>query len=203
MPVGLNLDTSDVKGLLGLFLAGGHLKHCRCPSKSYIRATLAAGVRDRPFLEEKVAELRQFLPTKASITPYQTPLRDSGRRTTVLRFRLSSGALRPVYNLLYPNHEREITRPVLELLGGQAAAWLWAHGCRLDAEGAQLAHVGSLRDEALLIAGWLQVLTGATAELDSGFAKPRLRLDRQQAACVQQALLPYAPRSRMHLFRPD
>lgn len=196
------MDTSDVKGLLGLFLPGGHLKYCRCPRRSYVRATLAAGVRDRDFLEEKVAELRQFVPTSASITPYQTSLRESGRRTTVLRFRLSSSALWPVYNLLYPNHEREITRPVLEILGGQAAGWLWAHGCRADRDGALLAHVGSLREEALLVAGWLQLLTGAHAEVAEGYRKPRLRFDREQAGLARQALLPYAPRSRRHLFLP-
>lgn len=196
------MDTQDVKGLLGLFLASGHLAYCRCPSKSYVRATLAAGPAHRNFLEEKVAEFRQFVPTEASITPYQTTERITGRRSVVLRFRFSGPALKPIYNLLYPGHEREITRPVLEMLGGRAAAWLWAEGCRLTRDGALLSHVGTLQDEAQLIAGWLQLLTGAESELVASYVKPRLRFSEQQAALAQKALLPYAPLSRRHLFLP-
>lgn len=196
------MDTAGVKSLLGLCLAGGYLSYCRRPAKSFVRATFASGIRDREFLEEKVAELRQFVPTKGTITPYQTATRESGNRTTVLRFRLSSSALRPIYNLLYPSGEREITRPALELLGGRAAAWLWAEGCRIGPDGALLSHVGSLQDESLLVAGWLELLTGASPELVTTYARPRLHFDPGQTRLAQQALLPYAPQSRRHLFLP-
>lgn len=200
--MGRNLETADVRGLLGLFLADGYLTYCHCPAKSYIKGTLSAGVHERAFLEEKVAEVQRFVPTQARITPYLTPRRESGKRTTVLRFRFSSGLLRPVYNLLYPYRERDVTRAALELLGGRAAAWLWAEGCRLGDDGATLKRVGSTTEEARLISGWLQVLTGAESTVLDQAVRPRLRFDREGTALVQAALLEYAPQSRRALFLP-
>ncbi len=201
--MGRNLETADVRGLLGLFLADGYLTYCHCPAKSYIKGTLNAGVHEREFLEEKVAEVQRFVATRAQITPYLTPQRDSGKRTTVLRFRFSSGLLRPVYNLLYPYREREVTRAALELLGGRAAAWLWAEGCRMDEDGATLKRVGSTTEEARLISGWLQLLTGAESTVSDQTVRPRLRFDQKGVALVQAALLEYAPRSRHALFLPE
>lgn len=197
------MDTFEIRSILGLLLAGGYLTYCRGASKDYVRATLNAGLGHRDFLEEKVTEIRQFVPTKAEIKPYQTPIRDSGKRTTVLRFRFSSNALRPIYNLLYPYQEREITRAVLELLGGRAAAWLWAEGARLLSDGsAVLSHVGSLQEEAQLVRGWLQLLTGAESTVNKGpgSARPRLHFGADDTRRLQGALRPYAPASRHHLF---
>lgn len=197
------MDTFEIRSILGLLLAGGYLTYCRGASKDYVRATLNAGVGHRDFLEEKVAEIRQFVPTKAEIKPYLTPIRESGKRTTVLRFRFSSNALRPIYNLLYPCREREITRAVLELLGGRAAAWLWAEGARLSPDGsAVLSHVGTLQEEAQLIRGWLQLLTGVDAAISQGggSARPRLYFSADDTRRLQTALLPYAPNSRRRLF---
>lgn len=197
------MDTSGIRGLLGLFLASGHLVHCRTPVKSYVRGTFHAGTKDRDFLEEKLAEVRLFVPTRAQVSPYQTTARESGRRTTVLRFRFSSNALRPIYNLLYPNGEREITRPVLELLGGRAAAWLWAEGARSYGNDTVLSHVGNLRDEARLISGWLELLTGAKSTVVDNWSRPRLLFDQGHSCQIRNALRDYAPASREPLFCPD
>lgn len=196
-----------MRSLLGIFLASGYLTYCRGATKSYVRATFCCGPRDRDFLEEKIVEIRQSVPTKAAITPYQTPERESGKRTTVLRFRFSSNELRPIHNLLHPRglygcRDRRITSTVLELLGGRAAAWLWAEGARVDARAAVLSHVGSTAEEARLISGWLRTITGAESQISRAWVKPRLLFSSEQAAQLQQALLPYAPASRRTLFLP-
>lgn len=201
--MGRNLDTVDVRGLLGLLFADGSLTYHHGPTRDHVRATLNAGAGERDFLEEKVAEVREFIPTQARIIPYQTRERDSGNRTTVLRFRFTSGKLKPIYNLLYPSGEREITRPVLELLGGRAAAWLWAEGARIRSNGATLRRVGNLTDEARLISGWLQLITGAESEVTTDQIRPRLFFHPRQAQILQGALLPYAPTSRRHLFQVE
>ena len=94
-----------------------------------------------------MAEFRQFIPTKAQIVHYKTAPRytdaqnkqgivdDGPRHTTVLRFRVSTNKLRPIYNLLYPSGNRQITQNVLDLLGASAASWAWAEGARLNQDG--------------------------------------------------------------------
>jgi hypothetical protein len=196
------LDTADVRGLLGLFFADGCLTCKRGPASNYVKGSLSAGVHERDFLEEKVAEVRLFIPTEAQIVPYQTRERDTGSRTTVLRFRVASTKLRPVYNLLYPYRQRKVTRAVLELLGGRAAAWLWAEGIRPGRSGYVLRRVGSTTNEARMISGWMELLTGAASEVLSDHSKPRLFFSRDQAAQARAALRPYAPATRQSLFEP-
>jgi hypothetical protein len=194
------LETTAVRGLLGLFLADGCLTSRRGPVSAYVKASFNAGVHERDFLEEKIAEIRSYIPTTAAIVPYQTPERHTGHRTTVLRYRVSSTLLRPVYNLLYPYRRRKVTRAVLELLGGRAAAWLWAEGARPQSGGFILRRVGATEDEARLISGWLELLTGASSELLDSQCKPRLWFDARQSALLRDSLRSYAPTSRHYLF---
>ena len=197
------LDTDSVRGLLGLFLADGRLEQVRAPVRPRISAIIEGGTGETDFLEEKVAELRRFLPTRAQIRQYQTSQRESGNRTTVLRFRVHGQKLRPIYNLLYPYGRRQITSPALELLGGRAAAWLWAEGAKpLESGGFMLRRVGYEEDEALLLSSWLRMLTGAESELCTLYQSPRLLYGADQAALLQTSLLPYAPLSRRQLFLP-
>ena len=112
------MEAADIKGLLGLLLIDGSLNQYRTPRGGYVQLTLTGGVTESAFLDEKVQEFRQFIPTKAEIVPYQTAARylkrknadgeidDRPRHTTVLRFRVSTNKLRPVYNLLYPEGTR-------------------------------------------------------------------------------------------------
>lgn len=190
-----------MRGLLGLLIADGSLASYRTPAGGYIQLTLTAGISESAFLEEKVAELRHFIPTKAEIIPYSTVKRANGKSTPVLRFRVSSNRLRPVYNLLYPGGERRITQAALDLLGASAAAWCWAEGGRLEADGtAALVRVGSTPDEASLVAAWLRMLTGADSRIQDDHIRPRLVFSHQESQKLREALLPYAPRSRTHLF---
>lgn len=202
--MGETVDTDAARGLLGLFLADGRLERIRAPVRSRIRAVFEGGVGETDFLEEKVAEFRRFIPTSSSICRYQTSQREGGGRTTVLRFRAQSQQLRPIYNLLYPYGSRQITPPALELLGGRAAAWLWAEAARpLPDGGFVLRRAGGEPEEARLLASWLRMLTGAKPELCGGHQRPRLLLQPEQAALIQTALLPYAPLSRRQLFLPS
>jgi hypothetical protein len=195
------LDAADVRGLLGLLLADGSLVPYRCPGGGYIQLTLTAGAKESAFLEQKVSEFRQFIPTKAQIVHYKTKPRANGKSTSVLRFRVSTTKLRPVYNLLYPGGEREITQTALDVLGAPAAAWLWAEGARpAEGDGVDLARVGHSFEEALRVCQWLGVLTGAEASLCDTHIRPRLHFDAQQAEKIREALRPYAPSSRIHLF---
>lgn len=195
------MDAADVRGLLGLLLADGSLVPYRCPGGGYIQLTLTAGAKESAFLEEKVGEFRQFIPTRAQIVHYKTKPRTNGKSTSVLRFRVSTTKLRPVYNLLYPRGEREITQTALDMLGAQAAAWLWAEGARpVEDDCVDLARVGQTFEEALRVCQWLGVLTGAEASLSDTHIRPRLRFDAQQARKIRDALRPYAPSTRIHLF---
>lgn len=196
------VDAADVRGLLALLLADGSLVLYPSPCGGYVQLTLTAGLLEAPYLEEKVAEFRQFIPTKAQIIPYKSAERANGRRSDVLRFRVSTTKLRPVYNMLYPGHVRRITRNVLEVCGARAAAWLWAEGVRhLSKNRIELARVGATEAEAHLIGGWLQVLSGATCTMATTIHKrPRLLFTPEQTEKITQALLPYAPKSRAHLF---
>ena len=195
------LDVTDVRGLLGLLLVDGSLVHYRSPSGGYIQMTITAGVKESAYLEEKVAEFKSFFPTRAAIAPYSTAKRANGKQTTVLRFRASTNKLRPVYNLLYPAGERQITQPVLDILGAQAAAWCWAESAVIGKRGgAKLSRVGNTRAEAMRLNTWLELLTGARGEVKVYRKRPRLSFDPQQTKKVQAALIQYAPKSRIHLF---
>ena len=196
------LDVTDVRGLLGLLLVDGSLVPYRSPGGGYIQMTLTAGIKSSAFLEDKATEFRQFFPTRAKITPYRGSARDNGKRTTVLRFRVSTNKLRPVYNLLYPAGDRTITQTTLDLLGAKAAAWCWAEGARVDpsTNKAELTRVGNTWAEASRLQGWLQMLTGASSELMEYRHKPRLYFDTGEALKIREALIEYAPKSRLHLF---
>ena len=147
------MDAADVRGLLGLLVGDGSLVPYRTPSGGYIQLTLTAGASENAFLEEKVEEFKQFIFTRAKIVPYKTKPRSSGKSTQILRFRVSTNKLRPVYNLLYPIGEKQLTQTTLDLLGAQAAAWLWAEGAKINKNGSSsLVRVGTTEEEALLIA---------------------------------------------------
>lgn len=202
------LDAVDVRGLLSLLLPDGSLVCYRSPAGGFVQLTLTSGIHDSAFLEEKVAELRQFIPTKAQIVHYNSSPRANGKTTPCLRFRVSTNRLRPIYNLLYPGDVRTITSAALGLLGAQAAAWLWAEGCRPQRQGSiELTRVGACAEEAQLIGSWLAMLTGATSRLllieSTVPRRPRLFFEADQAEKVRTALLPYAPASRRHLFTAE
>lgn len=198
------MDAVDVRGLLSLLLADGSLAPYRTPAGGYVQLTLTAGASESAFLEDKVGELRQFLPTKAQIVPYRTTPRANGKSTPVLRFRVSTGKLYPIYNLLYPRGIRRVTSTVLDMLGASAAAWLWAEGARPSSSGeTELTRVGSSTQEALLVQQWLEMLTGATSQVVLERVNPRLWFDTAQSRKIREALAHYAPRSRKHLFSSD
>ncbi len=198
------MDVADVRGLLGLLIADGSLVPYRTPGGGYIQLTLTAGASESAFLEEKVDEFRQFVQTRAQIVPYRTTPRSNGKSTPILRFRVSTNKLRPVYNLLYPVGERQITQTTLDLLGAQAAAWAWAEGARIFKNGSSImSRVGASSEEAHLIAAWMSMLTGATSIIDEKYIKPRLRFNPEQTLKIQKVLAPYAPISRQHLFKGE
>ena len=92
----------------------------------------------------------------------------------MLRFRCSTNKLRPVYNLLYPAGERQITQPVLDILGAQAAAWCWAESADIGKRGgAKLSRVGNTLAEAMRLNNWFEVLTGAKGEVKDYRKRPR------------------------------
>ena len=198
------MEATDVRGLLGLLIADGSLVPYRTPSGGYVQLTLTAGLSENAFLEEKVEEFKQFIFTRAKIVPYKTKPRLNGSRTSILRFRVSTNKLRPVYNLLYPVGDKQITQIALDLLGAQAAAWLWAEGAKINKDGSSsLIRVGSTEEEATMVAQWLQMLVGASGKLDENHVRPRLVFDPEQTQKLQEQLIPYAPKSRLHLFKQE
>ena len=198
------MDAADVRGLLGLLVGDGSLVPYRTPSGGYIQLTLTAGATESAFLEEKVEEFKQFIFTRAKIVPYRTKPRNSGKSTQILRFRVSTNKLRPVYNLLYPIGEKQLTRTTLDLLGAQAAAWLWAEGAKPMKDGSVLlSRVGSTFEESQLIANWLTMLTGAEGSIDEAYIRPRILFKAEQAQKVRETLKSYAPKSRIHLFNKE
>ena len=195
------MDVVDVRGLLGLLLTDGSLVPYRTPGGGYIQLTLTAGGEQSASLEEKVTEVRQLRPAKAVITPYKSAPRANGRQTSVLRFRVSTNKLRPVYNLLYPCGERLINQTALDLLGASAAAWCWAQGARVHNDmSSELSRVGNTYVEGARLQAWFEMLTGAVSDLRDHRQKPRLYFKPEETEKVQRALLSYAPNSRLHLF---
>ncbi len=198
------MEATDVRGLLGLLIADGSLVPYRTPSGGYVQLTLTAGLSENAFLEEKVEEFKQFIFTRAKIVPYKTKPRLNGSRTSILRFRVSTNKLRPIYNLLYPVGDKQITQIALDLLGAQAAAWLWAEGAKINKDGSSsLIRVGSTEEEATMVAQWLQMLVGASGKLDENHVRPRLVFNPEQTQKLQEQLIPYAPKSRSHLFKQE
>ena len=198
------MDAADVRGLLGLLVGDGSLVPYRTPSGGYIQLTLTAGASESAFLEEKVEEFKQFIFTRAKIVPYKTKPRNSGKSTQILRFRVSTNKLRPVYNLLYPIGDKQLTRTTLDLLGAQAAAWLWAEGARPNKDGSVLlGRVGQTFEESQLIGNWLTMLTGAEGSIDEDYVRPRIRFDPEQSQKIKEVLRGYAPKSRIHLFTKE
>ena len=198
------MDATDVRGLLGLLLGDGSLVPYRTPGGGYIQLTLTAGASESAFLEEKVDEFRTFIKTKAQIVPYRTTPRANGKTTPILRFRVSTNKLRPIYNLLYPIGERQITHTTLDLLGAQAAAWLWAEGVKIrQDQSALLGRVGSTSEETMLIASWLEMLTGAKSKLEDNYVKPRLSFLPEDSVKIQEALQQYAPHTRIRSSRTE
>jgi len=198
------LEARDVRGILGLLIADGSLVPYRTPSGGYIQLTLTAGANETAFLEEKVEEFKQFIFTRAKIVPYKTKARSSGNSTPILRFRVSTNKLRPIYNLLYPIGERQITQLALDLLGAQAAAWLWAEGGKILKNGSSvISRVGSTSEEAQIIAKWLQMLIGAEGVIEDQHVRPRITFDPEQTLKIQEQLINYAPKSRLHLFKQE
>ena len=195
------MDTNSVKGLMALLVADGSLTRYDAIGGAYAQMTLTAGVTEAEVLKEKAEEVRRFLPTRASIAPYNTAPRDNGKRTRMLRFRVSTRKLMPLYHLLYPFREKVISSDVLSLVGNRGAAWLWADGARPQRDGScLLVRVGRSEREAFLLAGWLNTLLGVDPELDTGNLLPRLRLSPGDAKTARTLLRPCAPRSRYHLF---
>lgn len=198
------MEATDVRGILGLLIADGSLVSYRTPSGGYIQLTLVAGASESAFLEEKVQEFNQFIFTKAKIVPYKTKARSSGNSTPILRFRVSTNKLRPVYNLLYPLGERQITQTTLDLLGANAASWLWAEGAKVTKDGSSLlSRIGSSFEEAHMIHSWLQMLIGAEGIIDENYVRPRLCFDTENTRKIQNQLIKYAPQSRLHLFKQE
>ena len=195
------LDVTDVRGLLGLLLVDGSLVHYRSPSGGYIQMTITAGLSESAYLEEKVKEFKSFsLREHRSCLTAQPSVRTASRPPCFV-FRASTNKLRPVYNLLYPAGERQITQPVLDILGAQAAAWCWAESAVLGKRGgAKLSRVGNTRAEAMRLNAWLELLTGARGEVKDYRKRPRLSFGPKETQKVQSALMQYAPTSRIHLF---
>lgn len=198
------MEAADVRGLLGVLLSEGSMVHYPTPAGGYVQLTITGGYKASAFLEEKVEEINHFLSTEAQIVPYETRPRENGRTSTVLRFRVSTNRLRPVYNLLYPCGKRQITSTALNMLGGHAAGWVWACGAHNAKDGtSMLSKVGNTEDEAELVSQWLEILTGASSVLDSEMIRPRLFFGKGEAKKIRAALLAYAPRTRRHLFNDE
>jgi hypothetical protein len=47
------------------------------------------------------------------------------------------------------------------------------------------------------------MLVGANGKLDEDHVRPRLIFDAEQTKKLQEQLIPYAPKSRLHLFKQE
>lgn len=196
------MDPDDVRGLVSLFLAAGNLVCYRSPGGGRVQATLTGGQRDAAYLEEKVDAYRKHIETQARIIPYHPQGKAYGGSSMILRFRHTSTKLLPIYHLFYPRGKRHITSSVLELCGGNAAAWLLAeHGDR-DRQGLVLRSTASTLEEVIRIGQWFTTMTGAdlNVQLEGPRKQPVIRMSSEQAAKAADTLSPYAPASRRHFF---
>ena len=90
---------------------------------------------------------------------------------------------------------------MLDLLGAKAAAWCWAESADIGKRGGAELPVSETRLQKLRACiAWLQVLTGAKGEVKLCRKCP---YTPQEAVKVREALIQYAPPSRIHLFTGD
>lgn len=191
-----------VRGLVSLFLSAGNLVCYRSPTGEKAQATLTGGQSDAAYLEEKVEDFRQHHPSEARVIAYHPQGKRYQGESLILRFRCTSSKLMPIYHLLYPGRKRYITSNALELCGGRAAAWMIAEHGKRTAKGLQLWSTASTHEEVIRIAQWLQTLTGAECRIKTLGRRESIviHLDPEPAAKACEILVPYAPRSRKHLF---
>ena len=208
-----------MQGILGVILVDGSLNLVKTSVRESLQLTLTGGEDELEFLQEKVDEIDRHLPNKAQVFHAEVNKTQlSGpdgkpKATQILRYRLCSNKLMPVYNLLYPNHQREITDSALELLGGRAMAWAWAEAAQpmagkkkfKDPLKQRVSHwilrrAGRTEKEAVAMQRWIQKLTGAQSTIERTNLKPRLLFQIAHAKELMSTLSPYAPESRIHLF---
>lgn len=137
--------------------------------------------------------LRQFLPTAKE--PKFHPMTNSAGGQW--RLRVCSRHFETAYRLLYGEERMSITSTVLELLGAEAIATLWAdRGRILMTRGANYCN-GRLNlsrctfDEAALIHDWIYTLTGTLGRLHHSTRSkdaPMLYYDTEACQQLMQAL---------------
>lgn len=138
--------------------------------------------------------LRQFLPnTKA---PRYVPVKGGDSRAGQWRLRVSSKYFETAFKLLYPDG-CQISAAVLELLGAEAIAAIWADRGRILVTRGRNYCTGRLNlsrftfEEAELIAQWISRLTGSGSTLHHGprsFDAPMLYFDPEATANLMQAV---------------
>ena len=195
------MTPNEVRGLISLLLSSGSMALHRSPAGGYVRLTLTAGMQDAAYLQEKVDEVRQFLPGGGDIQTY----RSGPAAIPNLRFRVTAPDLRVAYNLLYPGHNRRITSTVLELCGARALAWYWSDWLKPEKGGNRLlGHVGRTDAEAVTVGHWMATILGVESELACSTQKPHrpcLRISAQQVSKGASLLLDYCPATRLPWFQ--
>lgn len=137
-------------------------------SRSYA-LQLHQPARHETYIRYQWSRLRQFLP---GMKPPVFITKDPDRQSGQWRVRTSSRHFETAHRLLYPDGLK-ITSELLELLGGEAMAALWADRGWVNRSGEHyiqgrlnLSRFGFA--DAELLQQWIQRLTGADCRLDHG-----------------------------------
>ncbi len=190
------LNPSESAALTRLVLAYclGRGSICLC-SRSYA-LQLHQPRANMDYTHYQWRRLRQFLPnTKA---PRYVPVKgDTGDgRAGQWRLRVSSKYFETAFHLLYPDGF-QLRPPVLELLGAEAIASLWADRGRILVTRGRNFATGRLNlsrltfEEAELVAEWISRLTGSGSTLHHGprsFEAPMLYFDAESTANLMRAV---------------
>ena len=132
----------------------------RSPSGGYIQMTITAGLSGIGISRGKSQRIQVFFPYAcAEIAPYSTAKSANGKQTTVLRFRASTNKLRPLYNLLYPAGERQITQPVLDILEPRPPPGAGPRALGSEDVVEPNFHGLGIHEQAMRLNNWFELLT--------------------------------------------
>lgn len=166
----VQLSSGEAAALTRLALGFCLGKGCIClVSRSY-SLQLAHPKAELEYINYQYRRICQFLP--ATSPPKLHVIKSPGKPDAgQWRLRVSSRYLETAYHLLYPNNRFQLSSCVLELLGGEAIATLWADRARVlmtKRSNYCLGRLGLSRmtfDEAELIRQWIFSLTGCESTL--------------------------------------
>jgi hypothetical protein len=160
-------ETQLVRSVLTVSIGDGSLRYRRRKKSTTTRLVLCHCAAQRDYLVHKVDTfIRPHLKSNAGIRDYNASVaKGLPAKYPTARIEFENIRLTPAYNLLYPKGYKEISHPVLSLLGLPAIATLYMDdGCRSGSQ-ASICMNSHSDDEIHMTMDWIQAMTGVESYL--------------------------------------